>query len=400
MIMKQRTCALILGGYVNGYSILQELYDNGIRDIVLFSTKVEPARYSNKIKKFVLIDPTPGALLKELLALSAEYSYIVPFPTDDLHLENLFFLCSRISDFCFLPFNKNNFPAMLDKYTQYNYCDALGVPHPKTQKIHTVTDIDAVTEMTYPVLIKPTTRMDEKISIFRNLHLHNDEDLKTHTESLKKFVMSGISFIASEVIPGPGSNIYAYVGYRNNKGRILNEWGGKKLSQYPDDFGVFSSASNTAPEVVLQQGRTLLNGMNLMGIAEPEFKYDARDGNYKLMEINLRSMMWNRVGYLAGVKIHYTQYMDATGGEVPVCRQDTAHDIHLVYLKHEILNLISRKKYFPVFYGNLFGGERTSACFFDKHDLVPFIFDGIQIIDNVLETYLKRFGRERHIPVP
>lgn len=49
------------------------------------------------------------------------------------------------------------------------------------------------------------------------------------------------------------------------------EWDRKKLSQYPDDFGVFSSSSKEASEEVLIQGRTLPNGMNVIGIAQPEF---------------------------------------------------------------------------------------------------------------------------------
>jgi D-aspartate ligase len=390
--MKNQHCALVLGGYVNGYSIIQELYENGIRDIVLFSSQLEPGRYSNKIKKFVLIDPTPGALLKELQTLSAEYSFIVPFPTDDLQLENLFAIHDRISEFCFLPFNKNNFSAALDKYTQYTYCDTLGVPRPGTIEIRTGEDIDAISEMTFPVLLKPRTRMDEKIKIFRNLHLHNEQDLDAHKAALKNFILSGVSFIASEVIPGDGSNIYAYVGYRTIEGRILNEWTGKKLSQYPDDFGIFSSASNTAPDEVMQQGRTLLNGMDLMGITEPEFKYDSRDGKYKLMEINLRSMMWNRVGYLSGVHLHYTQYLDATGGEVPSYRQEKTKDIHLVCLKHEISNLITRKGYGKICYNNLFGGDTTNIALFDIQDLKPFLVNCVDIIDEIITVGRKRLG--------
>ena len=64
--------------------------------------------------------------------------------------------------------------------------------------------------------------------------------------------------MASEIIPGDGSNIYAYVGYRSKSGKIINEWTGRKLSQYPDDFGVFSSASNEAPDDVLIQGEYYL----------------------------------------------------------------------------------------------------------------------------------------------
>jgi D-aspartate ligase len=390
--MKDKSCALILGGYVNGYSIMQELYENGVTDIVLFSTTREPGSYSNKIKKFVLIDPSPATLLRELQTLSADYPFIVLFPTDDLQLENLYAISDQISDFCFIPFNKNNFSASLDKYTQYTWCDNLGVPRPKTVEIRTVEDIDTISEITFPVLVKPKTRLDEKIKIFRNLHLRDEPDLMTHKDTLKNFVLSGVSFIASEIIPGDGSNIYAYVGYRNRAGRILNEWTGKKLSQYPDDFGIFSSASNQAPAEVLDQGKTLLNGMDLHGIAEPEFKYDCRDGKYKLMEINLRSMMWNRVGYLSGVNLHYTQYVDATGGEVPSYRQEKTKDIHLVCLKHEISNLISREGYGNIFYHNLFGGDTTNVALFDIQDLRPFLVNCVDIIDEILSVGRKRLG--------
>ena len=390
--MKKNSCVLIIGGYVNGYSIIRELYENNDTDIVLFSTSREPGSYSNKIKKFVLIDPSPAALLKELQALSAEYAFIVPFPTDDLQLENLYAIRDQVSDFCFIPFNASNFPASLDKYTQYRSCDILGVPRPRTIEIRTAEDIGAVSEIAFPVLVKPTTRLDEKIKIFRNLQLHDKQDLISRTDSLKNFVHRGVSFIASEIIPGDGSNIYAYVGYRNRDGRILNEWTGKKLSQYPDDFGVFSSASNQAPVEILEQGRTLLNGMDLQGIAEPEFKYDCRDGKYKLMEINLRSMMWNHVGYLSGVHLHHTQYLDATGREVPVYRQEKTKDIHFVCLKHELSNLIARKGYAGIFYHNLFGGDETTVALFDSHDLQPFIANCIDIIDEMIVVGRKRIG--------
>jgi D-aspartate ligase len=390
--MKKNTCALVLGGYVNGYSIIRELFENNDTDIVLFSTTREPGSYSNKIKKFVLIAPSPAALLKELQALSAEYSFIVPFPTDDLQLENLYAIHDKVSDFCFIPFNKDNFPATLDKYSQYKYCDLLGVPHPRTLEVRTVEDLESIPEIAFPVLIKPTTRLDEKIKIFRNLQLQDEQDFIARKDTLKNFVLSGVSFIASEIIPGDGSNIYAYVGYRNREGRILNEWTGKKLSQYPDDFGIFSSASNQAPAEVLDQGRILLNGMDLQGIAEPEFKYDRRDGKYKLMEINLRSMMWNQVGWISGVPLHHTQYRDAIGGEVPSYRQEKARDMHLVCLKHELSNLISRKGYSGIFFHNLFGGDTTTVSLFDGHDLKPFLVHCVDIIDEMISVGRKRIG--------
>ena len=380
--LKADNCALIIGGYVNGYSIIQELSEQGVPDIILFDTQRNAGSYSNKIKKFVLIDSSSDALLKELQILHEEYNFIVIFPTHDIHLENLFAVYDKISTYCFIPFNEKNLLESIDKFSQYNYCNLIGVPYPKTLEIRTVEDIAQISD--YPVIIKPKKRLDEKIRIFRNLQLYNEQDLIKNRSIIEKHILNGVSFIASEIIPGDDSNIYAYVGYRDARGQILNEWTGKKLSQYPDNFGVFSSASNKAPGEVLQLGRKLLNGMDLKGIAEPEFKYDSRDGKYKLMEINLRSMMWNRTGNLSGVTIHYTQYSDAIGLEVRSNIQEKTKDIHFVYLKHEILNLIGRKGYFTIFYNNIVTGDKTYFAFFDIKDLKPFIKDCVSIIKDCI----------------
>ena len=89
--------------------------------------------------------------------------------------------------------------------------------------------------------------------------------------------------------------------------------------------------------------------MDIKGIAEPEFKYNSRDKKYKLMEINLRSMMWHRVGNLSGVNLQYAQYLDALGKNVNPQIQVKNKDIHFIYLNHEIINLILRRKYLPIF---------------------------------------------------
>lgn len=64
--MKKSHCALVLGGYVNGYSIIQELYEKKVREIIRFAYSRELASYSNKINKFVLIDKTPESLHREI----------------------------------------------------------------------------------------------------------------------------------------------------------------------------------------------------------------------------------------------------------------------------------------------------------------------------------------------
>lgn len=393
--MKKKHCALVLGGSVNAYSIIQELYEKKVEEIILFNYSRRPASFSNKIKKFYLIDKTPDSLYRELKKLHEDYEKIVVFPTDDLQVENLYNLYDEINSFCFLPFNPENLSECTDKYVQYSYCEKLGVPYPKTIQIQKKEDLEKVKDIQFPILLKPNKREDLKKKVFRNLTLKSREDIEERRKRLEHYLDSGVSFLASEIIPGDGSCIYAYVAYRDQKGRILNEWTGKKLSQYPNDFGVFSSASNEASEEVLIQGRILLNGMNIIGIAQPEFKYDFRDKKYKLMEINLRSMMWHRVGNLSGVNLQYSQYLDATGEEINPQTQIKNKNVHFVYLKHEIINLITRRRYLKTFKKNFLDSDETHLAIYDRKDIKPFIIDCMDIPFELLDLCLKSLKRKQ-----
>ncbi len=380
---------LVLGGYINGYSIIKELYSKRVENIVLFSYGRSIASYSNKINYFKSIENTAQSLKKEIIELKKQCDYIIIFPTDDLQLENLYEIYNEIESFCFIPFNYDNLKDSLNKFVQYSYCEKYNIPYPKTQNIESIRDIAEIEKMLFPVLIKPNKRDDLVTDVFRSLLLRDNEELEKNKNKLRYFLDKNITFLASEFIPGDDTNIYAYVGYRSKKGEILNEWIGKKLTQYPDKFGVFSSASNECTEIVKQQGRKLLEVMNLYGIAEPEFKYDSRDGEYKLMEINLRSMMWNRVGNLSGVNIQYSQYLDAIGENVPKQIQNLEDRVHFVYMDHELLNLLFRKGYWKYFRYNVFGCKNTYFAVFDKKDVKPFLFDSIHLIKKLIGRCLK-----------
>ena len=366
---------LVLGGYINGYSIIKELYEKDLKNITLFSYGKSLASFSNKINYFQSIDKTSESLKNAILKLKEECEYIIIFPTDDLQLENLHSIYHDIKEFCFVPFNYDNVIESLDKYVQYSYCEKFDIPYPKTQNIEMVQDLEKINSMMFPILLKPNKRDDITTDVFRSLFLETIEEYRKNIEKLEYFLNKNITFLASEFIPGDDTNIYAYVGYRSQNGKILNEWIGKKLTQYPDNFGVFSSGSNEVPEIVKEQGRKLLEVMNLKGINEPEFKYDSRDGKYKLMEINLRSMMWHRVGNLSGVNIQYTQYLDAIGEDIPKQIQNQKDRVHFVYMKHELLNLIYRQGYWKHFKYNVFGVKNREFAVWDKTDIKPFFYD-------------------------
>jgi predicted ATP-grasp superfamily ATP-dependent carboligase len=381
--------ALVVGGYVNGYSIIRELKECGVANVWLLDYGKSLSRWSNKLTGVGHIEKSAASLLAQLKSLHGRYDRIVVFPTDDLQLEFLAEIHEEIASFCFLPFNPRNLRASLDKNVQYACCAKLGIPYPRTVSLSEKEDFIRISDLKFPIIIKPSRRDDLSLSVFRNLYISAPEKLDDHKEMLLGHVGKGVAFLASEFIPGDDTMIFAYTGYRSNGGEILNEWIGKKLTQFPDRYGVFSSASNEAPEVVRVQGRALLDGMDLAGIVEPEFKFDKRDGKYKLMEINLRSMMWHRTGNLSGVHLQYSQWLDALGAPVSMQRQSMSPRVHYVYMKHELINLLSRKGYWKYFRHNVFGGERVEFAVFDRHDLKPFIYDLLQFPRSLLARWLR-----------
>jgi D-aspartate ligase len=387
----KRHCAVVLGGYVNGYNIIRELYELGVRDIYLLDYSAGLGSRSNKIKGFTIVRKGDAfSLLYALERIHEKYDYLILFPTDDSAAEVLAKCHDELSNYCFIPLNPKNFFWCLDKRRQYQACKSLGVPVPKTVYIERAEDLAGIPRLSFPVIVKPATRKDMSSDVFRSLYLDNFREFKRHEAELAGFVGCGIGFLASEVISGSARNIFSYMGYRSKNGRILNEWVGRKLSQYPHDFGVFASASNECPAIVAEQGRALLNGMDLYGINQCEFKHDARDGCYKLMEINLRSMMWHRVGNRTGVTIQYTQYLDAMGLEVPRQSQIQDRVVHLIYLKHELVNLVTRKGYLRVLLQNLFACDERSFAVFDYTDLRPFLFDWGSFVRDVVGVIFRR----------
>lgn len=89
---------------------------------------------------------------------------------------------------------------------------------------------------------------------------------------------------------------------------------------YPVDFGD-SSYMTSIPLGEIEPAEKaitrLLTTVNYRGIFSGEFKFDHRDEQYKLLEINTRP--WAFIGFASdcGVDVAYLAYLDALGKEVP-----------------------------------------------------------------------------------
>ncbi|GIW46029.1 MAG: hypothetical protein KatS3mg077_3311 [Candidatus Binatia bacterium] len=124
----------------------------------------------------------------------------------------------------------------------------------------------------------------------------------------------GRAFQVAENIPGEPDQLYTVGCYSNREGKVLRCYTGRKITQYSYHHGMASVAESLElPRAVVHAACNLLEGARFHGIAQVEFKYDARDGQYKLLEINGRSWLWVKLAAYSGVNLPLIQYCDLTG---------------------------------------------------------------------------------------
>ena len=91
----------------------------------------------------------------------------------------------------------------------------------------------------------------------------------------------------------------------------------RRTRQYPIDYGLGSSFVEAIEvSMISELAERLLTRMRVSGMLEVEFKYDQRDGQYKLLDINLRPWGWHTLSLACGLDFPWMQYLDLLG-ELP-----------------------------------------------------------------------------------
>ena len=115
------------------------------------------------------------------------------------------------------------------------------------------------------------------------------------------------------IIPGPASCFYETCCYLD-KGHIpLAAFIKKKLRQFPNDMGLGSLMESVRNDELSDMTINLFKGIGYHGPGEVEYKKDPRDGKYKMIEINARLTLQNRLADYCGINFPLIQYKDVLG---------------------------------------------------------------------------------------
>jgi len=212
--------------------------------------------------------------------------------------------------------------ALVNKASLHDRLSALGLPSPRTTRLRAARDLIGVPDdLLSRSFLKPADSCTFQIRCGRKALWF--ESLAEARCIVQDALADGCELLLQEYVPGPPTAHHFVDGFIDRHGRITAMFARQRLRMWPPDFGDSSAMVSVPLEAVVPAVRsleTLLHSVSYRGIFSAEFKRDARDGVFRLLEVNTR--VWKYVDFAAscGVDVCRMAYDDAMGRDVDAVR--------------------------------------------------------------------------------
>lgn len=206
-----------------------------------------------------------------------------------------------------------------DKRLTYELAVNIGLDIPRTFYARSLEELTGL-PCGFPVVLKPAFKRDlNRFTHDKAWRADDRETLLARYGEACALVGADVVMI-QELVPGGGDTQFSH-GALCVDGRTLASVTARRTRQYPVEFGHSSSFVETVSNPAVEEAATrLLRGMRYTGLAEVEFKYDRRDGRYKLLDVNPRVWTWHALCGAAGVDFPYLLWRSIHGEPVTEVR--------------------------------------------------------------------------------
>jgi predicted ATP-grasp superfamily ATP-dependent carboligase len=205
--------------------------------------------------------------------------------------------------------------ALVNKKDLLRLARRAGVPAPDAVFPVTRRDIlDFLPEAAFPLMVKGLD--PGKPEGRRNVIVQNPAALHALLAAVPEGAEANL--MLQEYIPGREDTVWMFNGYFDRRGQCLTAFTGRKLRQWPPYHGVTALGVCAANPTVDAMTRRFITGIGFHGIIDVGYRYDARDGQYKLLDVNPRLGATFRLFVGAnGLDVARACYLDLTGQPVP-----------------------------------------------------------------------------------
>jgi len=204
----------------------------------------------------------------------------------------------KITIFLFPP--EEIFEKSINKYETLQIAEKLDIPIPKTIVISDLNDMDKCKNLSYPLVVKPSSRnyrnQDEEEMDFRRHYFHSYENLLNFFKQYNPCRYNPV--FVQEFCNGEEFGFPILF----KKGKYVTCMQYKIVRAYPVNGGspIYRETMKIDPELK-EYSIKLLEAMNWDGIAEIDYIKDNKDGKIKLLEVNGRFWASLAIAEKAGI---------------------------------------------------------------------------------------------------
>ena len=243
----------------------------------------------------------------------------VAIPTDDEAAVVLAEHAAELEEWYLIPRVTPQLPRMLtSKRGLFELCQRHGVPTPAATFPSTFRQVEAFARQAiFPVVVKnvdPWQRLREP-AVPSTTVVATHEELCARAEGWP----SPLNVMLQEYIPKHDAEDWIVHAYCDRDSAPLIAFTGVKLRSWPPHAGVTTYACSVENGDLAYQSEVFFRLLGYQGIVDLDWRFDRRDGAYKLVDFNPRvGAQFRLFQDAAGTDVVRALHLDLTGREVPV----------------------------------------------------------------------------------
>lgn len=288
-------------------------------------------------EKFMLPNPKDheGKFMDELFKLlkADKYDLLMPvgYKTHELCSENR----EEIEKYTKLVIPaKESFALASNKTETYKLAEQIGVPCPKTYHASSYKEIENL-DVVYPAVVKAPFELGRSMVAY----VYNKKELIEESLKIKNELnlANNVIPVIQEYVKGDGYGFFAFYDNGVCKAIFMH----KRVREYPASGGASVCAEGFYDEVLAGYGKKILDHLKWNGVAMVEFKKDAKDNTYKLMEINPK--FWGSLELALASGVNFPLYLvkKAANESLPEIKDYKKIRFHWI-LNGEVYHFFSR----------------------------------------------------------
>ncbi len=293
---------VLLGADINTYSVARAFHEAYGVTSVAVGTDVLGAVDNSKIIRFIT-EPRfhdREVFVSRLMSLADELvgqdagRKLLLLGCNDTYVRMIIENRGTLEEQYILPYiDEALMNRLILKESFYELCDELHIDHPKTYLISKQDRLTKLGDVTFPVIVKPSnsvTYWDKRFEGMKKVYKAQSMEELTAIVDLVYSSHYQDALIMQDFIPGDDANMRVLTCYSERNGKVKMMCLGHVLLEEhtPGGLGNHAAILTEHDAPLMAKIKELLEKIGYVGFSNFDIKYDPRDGQYKVFELNVR----------------------------------------------------------------------------------------------------------------